>query len=197
VNSNGTYSENHCPILISGHKINERIASKLKVKEGSNAASDLFWEHLSPHKLKLYNFVHKSLNFSEEADDVFQETILRALKYFRSYKKDLNFAAWLFSIGHNGIKKHFKKAGKRPILNEVEGVGTTLTKQQDLVKDIYLYAEKLEPRCREVFFLFYYNGFTISEISRIIHMKEGSIKAFLNQARNTLRELLGEDNAKQ
>ncbi len=192
--SNRTYSEYNFPIIINIQEKKEKFIPKLREKTKSSATSVLFWEKLGPHKLKLYNFIHKSLNFSEEADDVFQETILRAFKYFKSYKKGLNFGSWLFSIAHNEIKRHFKKAGKMSTLNDVESLGISSTKRNDLVKDIYLYAEKLKPRHREIFFLFYYNGFNISEISRIIHLKEGSIKAFLNQARNTLRELLGEDN---
>ena len=113
---------------------------------------------------------------------------------FKSYKKELNFNTWLFSIAHNEIKRHFKKAGKMSTFFDVESLGISSTKQRDLVKDIYLYAERLKPRHREVFFLFYYSGFTIAEISRIIHLKEGSIKAFLNQARNSLKETLGENN---
>jgi len=194
VNSNRTYSGHNYPILLTMPEKKEEFIPKLRVKKKSNATSVLFWEQLSPQKLKLYNFIHKSLNFSEEADDVFQETVLRALKYFKSYKKELSFGTWLFSIAHNEIKRHFKKVGKVPTFNDVESRGISSTKQQDLVKDIYLYAESLKPRHREVFFLFYYSGFTISEISRIIHLKEGSIKAFLNQARNTLREMLGENN---
>ncbi len=194
MNSNWTYSGHDYPILLTKPEKKEEFFPKLRVKKKSNATSVLFWEQLSPFKLKLYNFIHKSLNFSEEADDVFQETVLRALKYFKSYKKELNFGAWLFSIAHNEIKRHFKKTGKMPTSYDVEGLGNSSTKQQDLVKDIYLYAERLKPRHREVFFLFYYNGFTISEISKIIHLKEGSIKAFLNQARNTLRKSLGDDN---
>ena len=172
----------------------QEFIPKLRERKKPDATSVMFWEQLSPQKLKLYNFIHKSMNFSDEADDVFQETVLRALKYFKSYKKELNFGTWLFSIAHNEIKRHFKKAGKITAFYDVEDLGLSSTKRQDLEKDIYLYAERLKPRHREVFFLFYYNGFTISEISRIIRLKEGSIKAFLNQARNTLRELLGEDN---
>ncbi len=194
MNSNRTYSGHNYPILSTTPDKKEEFIPKLRAKKKSNAASVLFWEQLNPQKIKLYNFIHKALNYSEEADDIFQETVLRALKYFRSYKKEWSFGTWLFSIAHNEIKKHFKKAGKMPTLNDVESRGISSTKQQNLVKDIYLYAEKLKPRHREVFFLFYYSGFSISEISNIIHLKEGTIKAFLNQARNTLRELLGEDN---
>ena len=194
MNSNRTYSGHNYPLLLTIPEKKEELIPKLRVQKKSNAISVLFWEQLSPQKLKLYNFIHKSMNFSDEADDVFQETVLRALKYFKSYKKELNFGTWLFSIAHNEVKRHFKKAGKITAFHDVEDLGISSTKQQDLVKDIYLYAERLKPRHREVFFLFYYNGFTISEISRIIHLKEGSIKAFLNQARNTLKERLGENN---
>lgn len=194
MNSNRTYSGRNYPILLTMPEKKEKLIPKLGTKKESNASGVLFWEQLSPYKLKLYNFIRKSLSFSEQADDVFQETILRALKYFKSYKKELNFSTWIFSIAHNEIKKHFKRAGKALDFNDVEKMGKSSSKQQDLVKDIYLYAEKLKPRHREVFFLFYYNGFTISEISKIIHLKEGTIKAFLNQARNNLREILGEDN---
>ena len=194
MNSNRTYSGQNYPILLTKPEKKEEFIPKLRVRKKANATSVLFWEQLSPQKLKLYNFIHKSLNFSEEADDVFQETVLRALKYFKSYKTEFSFGTWLFSIAHNEIKRHFKKTGKVSAFNDVGDVGISSTKQQDLVKDIYLNAERLKPRHREIFFLFYYNGFTISEISRIVHLREGSIKAFLNQARNTLRELLGEDN---
>ena len=42
-----------------------------------SADPSVFWELAGPHRQKLYNFIHKSLSFSEEADDVFQETLLR------------------------------------------------------------------------------------------------------------------------
>lgn len=67
MSSNRTYSGHDFPILLTMPEKKEEFIPKLRVKKKSNATSVLFWEQLSPQKLKLYNFIHKSLNFSEEA----------------------------------------------------------------------------------------------------------------------------------
>ena len=65
---------------------------------------------------------------------------------------------------------------------------------QELVKEVYQFAESLKPKQREVFFLFYYSGFTISEVSQITKLKTGNIKFILNQARTSLKKIFGEQN---
>lgn len=167
----------------------------MKRSRESEATGILFWELVSPHKHKLYNFIRKSLNFSEDANDVFQETVLRALRYFRSYKKEKKFNTWLFAIAHNEIKKHYKKASQHASFNDMDRVkAPEPDDSQELVKEVYQYAEILKPKQREVFFLFYYSGFTISEVSQITKLKPGNIKFILHQARNSLKKIIGEQN---
>ena len=167
--------------------------SRMKRKDELEAAGILFWELASPHKQKLYNFILKSLNFSEEADDIFQETVLRALKYFKSYKKGKSFNTWLYSIAHNEIKRHYKQTQKDSLFTDMDRLkGPKVNNSQELVKEVYHFAEQLKLRQRVVFFLFYYSGFTISEVSRIVGLKAGNIKFILNQARNSLKKIIGE-----
>ena len=164
--------------------------------ELSTEAGD-FWRLADPHKRKLYNFIHKSLFFSEEADDVFQETLLRGWKYFGSYNREKDFGTWLFAIAHNEVKRHFRYARRgsplplddRLIIRDEGG-------RQELVREIYRFAERLKPRHREIFFLFYDSGFSLAEISRITGVREGNAKFILNRARNFLRTSLGEPNGK-
>jgi len=167
--------------------------SRMKRNDELEAAGILFWELASPHKQKLYNFILKSLNYSEFADDVFQETVLRALKYFKSFKKEKNFTTWLYTIAHNEIKRHYKENKKRTLISDMDRLkGTRVNNSQELAEEVYRYAEQLKPKQREVFFLFYYSGFTISEISRIVGLKAGNIKFILNQARSSIKKLIGE-----
>lgn len=159
---------------------------------GSAAA---FLEYLDPVKRKVYNFILKSVNFSQDADDIFQESVLHAFRYFRTFRKDASFEAWLFSIAHNEIKKHFKKSAKLPApLDAVRAAFPDSGRTRELVNEVYRFAETLKPRQREVFFLFYDSGFTIAEISRITGLDEGNIKFILNQARQNLKSIMGEDN---
>ncbi|MDP2914386.1 MAG: sigma-70 family RNA polymerase sigma factor [Candidatus Aminicenantes bacterium] len=151
-----------------------------------------FWDKLTPCKFKLYNYIRKSLNFSADADDVFQETVLHAFQYIGSYKDGQDFGAWLFGIAHNEIKKHYKRILKTaaPIeLGRLSFADTSPTRH--LVGEVYRYAEQLNPRQREVFFLFYDGGFSMAEISSITGLREGNIKFILNQARTALKTILG------
>ena len=66
-----------------------------------------------PIKKYLYNFIQKSLSFSQEADDIFQETLLKSFRYFNSFKQDKNFKTWIFTIAHNLMKDYFNSISIR------------------------------------------------------------------------------------
>lgn len=167
----------------------------MKKKGESEIAGIQFWNLLTPHKHKLYNFIQKSLNFSEDANDIFQETVMRAFRYFHSYKKDKEFGTWIFSIAHNEVKKYFRKARKYVCVTNIDRFKSAgADDSHELVQEVYRFAERLKPKHRQVFFLFYYNGFAISEISLITGIKEGTVKFLLNRARSDLKKILGEYN---
>ena len=188
-----TCLENSRPLMFNREAGLRVGVSRMKRNEELSATGILFWELATPHKQKLYNFIQKSLNFSEDANDVFQETVLRALKYFKSYKRNKKFHTWLYSIAHNEIKRHYKRIRKHTPMADMDSLkAPEANESQELVKEVYRFAESLKPRLREVFFLFYYSGFTISEVSHITGLKEGNIKFLLNQARSSLKKILGE-----
>ena len=132
------------------------------------------------------------MNFATDADDVYQETVLHGFQYFSSFRQDKEFRAWIFSIGHNEIKRHFKSRRKQV---EVAAAHIPLISSPDeeraLINEIYRYAAGLKPREREVFFLFYESGFSINEIEEITGLKSGYIKLLLHQARTYLKTKLG------
>ena len=190
---NETCLENSCPLMFNREEGLRIGVSRMKRNEELSATGILFWELVTPHKQKLFNFIQKSLDFSEDTNDVFQDTVLRAFKYFKSYKRDKNFHTWLYTIAHNEIKRHYKKARKHASITDMDRLKAPETNDyQELVKEVYRFAESLKPRQREVFFLFYYSGFTISEVSHITGLKAGNIKFILNQARNSLKKYFGE-----
>jgi RNA polymerase sigma factor (sigma-70 family) len=154
-----------------------------------------FWDRLEPCRSKLYSYISKSLNFSTEADDVFQETVLRAIRYLASFRTEGDFAAWIFGIAHNEIKKHLKGARRTISSDSLDRLATPGdARTRELAREVFRYAEMLKPRPREIFFLFYDGGFSISEISDITGLREGNIKFILNRARRALKILLGESH---
>ena len=166
------------------------------MKDDDSDTAALFWEYLAPVNRKVYNFIVKSVGFSQDADDVFQESVLQAFRYFRTFRRNAKFETWLFSIAHNEVRKHFKKLSRAAVpLDAAPVVGGGADRTSDLVREVYLFAERLNPRQKEVFFLFYDSGFSIAEISDITGLREGNIKFILNQARRNLRKIMGESDA--
>lgn len=161
--------------------------------ESRAADKEFFLQLLAPIKKHLYNFIHKSLNFSHEADDLFQETLLKGFRYFHSFKRDKNFKTWIFTIAHNLVKDHFKSKQRRSLelLEDANGIasGEDASIPRD-VREIYQVAATLNPRQREVFFLFYYNEFKIPEIVRITGLTTVNVKFILHQARKAVKEKL-------
>ena len=67
---------------------------------------------LDPIKESLYNFIFKALGFCEDANDIYQETLLRAFKYRESFHGPGSFKTWIFTIAHNEIKRYFNTSKK-------------------------------------------------------------------------------------
>ena len=171
-----------------------RLIERLGMKPKDTAAEENtgYWNLLAPLKTSLYNFVLKSLNFATDADDIYQETVLHGFQYFASFRRDADFRAWIFSIAHNEIKRHFKRTRKQIDVGAAKiPLMSVPQEEKTLVQEIYSYASGLKPLECEVFFLFYESGFAISEIEEITNLKSGYIKLLLHQARTNLKTKLG------
>ncbi len=164
----------------------------MKDKEGVGVSQAAFWALIEPLKLRLYNFILKSMNFSTDADDVYQETFLRAFRYFASFRKDMDFRAWIFSIAYNEIRSHFRRSRKQAAVRHIEDrTASPLDGKEALVREVFRFAARLRPKERQVFFLYYESGLSIPEIRGITGLKEGYIKLLLSQARSNLKVALG------
>ncbi|MCX6575144.1 MAG: RNA polymerase sigma factor [Candidatus Aminicenantes bacterium] len=173
-------------------KERSRHRPEMKDKEVVGVSQAAFWGLIEPVKLRLYNFILKSLNFSTDADDVYQETVLHAFQYFASFRKDKDFRAWIFSVAHNEIKSHFRRTREHTAVHNIDSLASPQADETGaLIREVFRFAARLKPKEREVFFLYYESGFSIPEIREITGLKEGYIKLLLSQARNNLKEALG------
>jgi DNA-directed RNA polymerase specialized sigma24 family protein len=99
------------PWQLPGHAIiMERLNGE--TAKTMTAEKELFWELEAALEKKLFNFLHKALNFSEDSKDLYQEVVIRAWRYFPSFDRQRSFSTWIFAIAHNEIKRHFNKIGR-------------------------------------------------------------------------------------
>ncbi len=168
-------------------KTNGEYSEKLYSRTG-----DTFNNYLTSEKKGIYNFILKSVNYSEDANDIYQDTLLRAFRYFGKFDRSKKFRSWIFTIASNEIKRYFKG---RTSLNNVQSIDQIYEqipdcKDKKLAEAIYSIAFSLKTSDREIFFLFYDSGFLINEISEITGKKPGNIKVILSNARKKIRAVL-------
>ena len=174
-------------------RFSRRVAAVEPEKAVELENKELFLHLLMTIKKYLYNFVQKSLNFSHEADDIFQETLLKGFRYFNSFKRDKNFKTWIFTIAHNLMKDYFNRnsSSSLVLLGDADKIASDKeASPPEDVREIYNMAGNLKPRHREIFFLYYYNEFKISEIVEITGLTKVNAKFILHQARKSVKKML-------
>ena len=159
---------------------------------------ELFWELIASLEKKLFNFLHKALNFSEDSKDLYQEVVIRAWRYFPSFDRQRSFSTWIFAIAHNEIKKYFnsRKEDQAVIPLALLVVEPAAPVDDPAVGLIYGAARQLPLRQREIFFLYYYNRFSIAEIAAICGLRQGNVKFILNRGREAVRQALEANHEK-
>lgn len=187
-----------CPAIATlnmpGHAIMERIMGGNE-QEREQRAEDPFWGSLAGQEKRLFNFLRRSLHFSEDSADLYQEVVLRAWKYFPSFDRSRSFPAWLFAIAHNEVKKYFRRhrAGRVVPLERLASDPAAPVPDPDAALVLEA-AARLPERQRQVFFLYYSGRFTVAEIAAICGLGQGNVKFILNRGREAVKKLLENRN---
>ena len=153
----------------------------------------------------LYTFAFHLCYNEADANDLVQETFLKAFRFIANYQKGTNAKAWLFKILKNIFINDYRKKAKMPVKVDYEDITSYHSKdnsynefydlREELFKDLMgdevsaaLNAIPLE--FRTIILLCDIEGFTYEEISKIIDIPIGTVRSRLHRARKLLREKL-------
>lgn len=135
----------------------------------------------------------------DRADDLVQDTLLRALSHIDSFEPGTNLHAWLFTILRNLFHSEYRKQ-RREVL-DIDGVHAsklaTQPEQSDhlFMEDFKLALGRLPHDQREALLLVGASGFSYEEAADICNCAVGTIKSRVNRARSKLAALLYVDGA--
>lgn len=131
----------------------------------------------------------------DKADDLVQETIMKAWANQGSYRPGTNMRAWLTTILRNEFYSQVRKAGRE--VEDVDGVYTSrlsVPSEQNGALDMQDFKKALAllpDDQREAILLVGASGFAYEEAAQICGCPVGTIKSRVNRARLRLQELLG------
>ena len=166
----------------------------------------IFEEEFFPHIDALKTFAYHLAYDEDDANDLVQETYLKAFRFIDKYDEGTNAKAWLFKILKNAYINEYRKKSKRPtkvdfedIVSYHDGGEGNLPGYLDLREELFdkmmgdevtIAINALPVDFRTVLLLCDVEGFTYEEISKIIDVPIGTVRSRLFRARNMLKEKL-------
>jgi RNA polymerase sigma-70 factor (ECF subfamily) len=136
---------------------------------------------------------------SQEAEDIVQETFLRAWKYFDSFQAGTNYRAWLFRIMFNVISQRRGRAARNPEA-QLEDAHEGAAGQDNIIqfdpirqiegREVLEAVNQLSEEHRSVLWLVAVEEFSYREAAEALDVPIGTVMSRLHRARRELRRLL-------
>ena len=167
----------------------------------------IFEQELLPHADALYNFAFHLTYNDADADDLVQETFMKAYRSIDSYHQGTNAKAWLFKILKNAFINEYRRKSRLPDTvnyedylrvedSDDDGISGALV---DIREDVFAgmmgdevsgALNTLPPDFRTVILLCDLEGFSYEEIAKIVDIPIGTVRSRLHRARNMLKDKL-------
>lgn len=159
------------------------------------------WDQLMRmHQEAVFRFAYLLLGDPDDADDVAQETFLRAWKYLTRFDTTRAFRAWLLSITANLASNRRRSAGRyfaaltRAFRDEPKSVTIEeQSSQHNEAQDLWAAIRQLNVSDQQIIYLRFFLDLSVSETAEALHVAEGTVKSRLSRALEKLRTVIKHD----
>lgn len=177
-----------------------------KAKSGDMAAFEQLLYRYDRHVL---NIAYSFRNSEDDAKDIYQEVFIRVYKGLKNFEFRSEFSTWLYRIATNVCISYKRRENRYDtdsldasvyeddessvkLSDLIEGESTTddLAVSSDYSKHINRALNRLPAQQKLAFTLKYYQGYKVKEIAEMMQCAEGTIKRYLFNAVNKMREQL-------
>ena len=121
-----------------------------------------------------------------EAEDITQEVFIKLYKNIKKIKNNEHIKAWLIRVTINLSIDYNRNYWNK----NTTSLDDSYKYFDEETKDVFNEVKKLTPEFRNIIYLYYYQGYKISEISEILSMNQNTVSSYLNRARKELKHIL-------
>jgi RNA polymerase sigma-70 factor, ECF subfamily len=147
-----------------------------------------------PHLRALYGTAYRMTRNAHDAEDLVQETFLRAYRGFDRFEPGTNIRAWLFTILHRVRTDAFRRAGRSPQTVEMIGEGPAVPAPQEALasgaEDIERALAALPEVFRVAVVLRDVEDLSYDEIAGVLDIPVGTVMSRIHRGRGLLRAAL-------
>ncbi|MGH9440461.1 MAG: sigma-70 family RNA polymerase sigma factor [Terriglobia bacterium] len=177
------------------------------VTEAKAGSAEAFEELVNRYERKIYRLGLRLTGNQQDAEDILQETFLKAFEHLQGFRQDSRFYTWLARIAVNeGLMKLRKRRSDKsePLEDGVDEDGRLIPRefrdwkpdpeqivsQEEMERLLLNAASNLPPSLRAAFFLRDVEDLSTEETAEALNLSVGAVKARLFRARMRLREEL-------
>jgi RNA polymerase sigma-70 factor, ECF subfamily len=147
-----------------------------------------------PHMRSLYGTAYRLTRNAADAEDLVQETFLRAYRAFSGYTPDTNIRAWLYTILYRVRADHYRRIGRSPQTVELIDEGPAVPAPQEQLaqgqEEIARALHALPEAFRSAVVLRDIQEFSYDEIAGILDVPIGTVMSRIHRGRALLRKAL-------
>lgn len=160
----------------------------------ANQADAAFEQLLAQYRRPVVNFVYRMLGDATEAEDVAQETFVRAYRHFGEYDSNRKLSTWLFALARNAAIDRLRYRQRHPTAPlEAAPEPSTVSNEvanRELGERIAAAIQTLPEDQRTATILAEYHDLSHAEIAEIMDCSVKSVESRLYRAKAALREKL-------
>lgn len=179
----------------------DRPSDAQLVERAREGESDAFGLLVERHQDYVYNSVFHLVGTEPVAEDLAQETFVRAFEHLDGFEGRARFTTWLYSIMLNCVRSHWRRANRARVLStdREEGAPNPVSDadgpvesnvREERVRRVRAAIGELEPDHREIIVLRDIRGLTYEELARTLDLPAGTVKSRLYRARRQLKDKL-------
>jgi RNA polymerase sigma-70 factor (ECF subfamily) len=174
-----------------------QLIDKCKVNDG-----EAYRQLMKLYKNKLYGYLWRFSGTEEEADEMFQETLIKAWKGIKKYNEQKKFASWLFTIAHNVAMDYLRNKNKNTILvpidetndkSNLQSIDDQMV-QKEAIEKINQIVRNLSNKQREVFMLRQNGELSFKEIAEITNQPINTVLSHMRYSIKKIKKQFENEN---
>lgn len=187
---------------------NFKTSDQELVQSYLNGNDNAFEVLLKRHQDRIYTQIVVLVRDNEVADDIFQETFVKAIRTLKQgkYNEEGKFLPWVLRIAHNLSIDHFRKAKKMPAVRSDENYDVFGSIAQDdmnveeqwvtdiIHSDVRKLVENLPKEQRDVVMMRHYDGLSFKEISEKCNVSINTSLGRMRYALINMRKMIEQKN---
>lgn len=173
------------------------MSNGISIQELKNGDSIAFHKLVDAYQDMVYNTALGIVQQSDDADDITQETFIKAFEKIESFREDASLKSWLYRITVNLSLDHLRKkksflgflSGNKAPHTDFEHPGVQLDKKEEAML-LFRAIEKLPPNQKAAIVLQHLEHLPVAEIAAILNISTPATASLLSRAKENLRTYL-------